>query len=328
MSASSTHMSSTLAAVFNGGGIVKPAQVSIPEPAARQVRVRLEGCGVCASNLPVWEGRPWFKYPFEPGAPGHEGWGKVEALGEAVTELNIGDRVAMVSGRAYAQHDVADVDSVVKIPPRLASTPFPGEPLGCVTNIFRRSDIRAGQTVAIVGIGFLGALLTSLCVRAGARVIALSRRDSALSMADQFGASSLVNLSDPAHAAREVQKLCAGQGCERVIEAVGTQSTLDLATALAGVRARLVIAGYHQDGRRTVDMQRWNWQGLDVINAHERDPAEYRRGMQEASDLIASGALDPTPLYTHLFPLEDTGAAFQTLAERPDGFFKALITCE
>src|SRR3954452_5532880 len=90
------------------------------EPAGHQIRVRLQGCGVCASNLPVWEGRPWFSYPFTPGAPGHEGWGWIEALGEGVTGLQIGDRVAMVSPRAYAQHDVADVDAVVKIPPSLA----------------------------------------------------------------------------------------------------------------------------------------------------------------------------------------------------------------
>ncbi len=48
------------------------------------------------------------------------------------------------------------------LPPELAGQPFPGEPLGCAMNIFRRSDIQPGQTVAIVGIGFLGALLTRL----------------------------------------------------------------------------------------------------------------------------------------------------------------------
>jgi threonine dehydrogenase-like Zn-dependent dehydrogenase len=49
--------------------------------------------------------------------------------------------------------------------------------------------------------------------------------------------------------------------------------------------------------------------------------------MQEAIELISNGGLDPTPLYTHVFPLEETAAAFRTLSQRPDGFFKALIQC-
>jgi len=54
-----------------------------------------------------------------------------------------------------------------------------------------------------------------------------------------------------------------------VIEAAGQQWPLDLATELTRERGRLIIAGYHQDGPRQINMQLWNWRGLDVINAHE-----------------------------------------------------------
>src|SRR5213082_2308555 len=54
-------------------------EAPVPEPGPEQVRVRLEGCGVCASNIPPWEGRPWFNYPMEPGGLGHEGWGSLDA---------------------------------------------------------------------------------------------------------------------------------------------------------------------------------------------------------------------------------------------------------
>jgi hypothetical protein len=54
------------------------------DPLPGEVRVALEGCGVCGSNLPVWEGREWFTYPLQPGAPGHEGWGEVAAVGDGV----------------------------------------------------------------------------------------------------------------------------------------------------------------------------------------------------------------------------------------------------
>jgi threonine dehydrogenase-like Zn-dependent dehydrogenase len=72
-------------------------------------------------------------------------------------------------------------------------------------------------------------------------------------------------------------------------------------------------------------MQLWNWRGIDVINAHERDPRIYQRGMQAAVDAVASGRLDPLPLYTHTFPLEKIGDAFETMAARPDGFMKAIV---
>ena len=58
-------------------------------------------------------------------------------------------------------------------------------------------------------------------------------------------------------------------------------------------------------------MQLWNWRGIDVINAHERDPRAYVDGMRAAVELIAAGVLDPTPLYTHRFPLDRLGEALE-----------------
>jgi threonine dehydrogenase-like Zn-dependent dehydrogenase len=318
----------TRAAVFQGPQRISAVAVPLPQEGEHQVRVKLQGCGVCASNLPVWEGRPWFQYPFPAGAPGHEGWGIIEAVGAKVRDLKVGDRVAMVSGNAYAERDVADEGSVVKIPASLADQPLPGEPLGCAVNIFNRSDIQPGQTVGIIGIGFLGALLTSLCVRAGARVVALSRRSCALEMAEHYGASAMIQTDDTNKAIQQARRSIKDAGCDRVIEVVGNQEALDLASGLVGVRARLVIGGYHQDGNRSINMQHWNWLGLDVINAHERAPEQYAAGIREAIALIAADQLDPTPLYTHRFSLGETDAAFHTLSERPQGFFKALIECE
>jgi threonine dehydrogenase-like Zn-dependent dehydrogenase len=299
-----------------------------PRPAGPgEARVRLEGCGVCGSNLPVWEGRPWFRYPLEPGTPGHEGWGVIEEVGAEMQGFAVGDRVALLSGHAYATHDYAAADALVKLPAQLAGRPFPGEPLACALNIYRRSDIQPGQNVAIVGVGFLGAVLTSLATRAGARVVALSRRSFALKMAERLGAAAAIGLEDRNRAIHQARQLVTSDGYERVIECVGSQDALDIASELAGTRARLVIAGYHQDGQRKVNLQSWNWRGLDVINAHERDPAQYRRGIEDAIGLVVNGELDPWPLFTHQFPLEDISTAFDSLAKRPAGFLKALVMC-
>jgi threonine dehydrogenase-like Zn-dependent dehydrogenase len=296
----------------------------IMAPAAAEVLVRVEGCGVCASSLPVWEGRPWFTYPLAAGMPGHEGWGRVAAVGEKVTGVAVGDRVAMLTGTAFAAFTTAREEEVVVLPEALDGEPFPGEPLGCVMNILERADIRAGQTVAVVGVGFVGAALVSLAVQRGARVIALSRRPYARELALARGAHAVFTLDGEGvqQALREIRSA----GAERVVEAVGTQQALDAASTLCGTRSRLVIAGYHQDGARMVDMQSWNWRGIDVINAHERDPQRYRAGIEAAVAAVLSGQLDARGLFTHTMPLSDLPSAFALLEHRPAGFLKAMVT--
>lgn len=317
---------SMLAAVLHAPGEVRMTEVPIPAPDENEVRIRLEGCGVCGSNLPPWEGRSWFKYPFEPGQPGHEGWGRVDAIGSNVATVNVGDRVSFLSSHAFAEYDLAAETSVVKLPAELDAQPFPGEALGCAMNVFHRSDIQRGQTVAIVGIGFLGAVLTSLCARAGANVIAIARRPFALQIARRMGANETIPMDDHWKVTERVKTLTANLGCDRVIEAVGLQWPLDLAGELTRERGRLIIAGYHQDGPRQVNMQLWNWRGLDVINAHERDSAIYVHGIQDAIEAVVSSVLDPTPLYTHRFTLSHLADAMNAMKERPDNFLKALVT--
>jgi threonine dehydrogenase-like Zn-dependent dehydrogenase len=314
------------AIVISRPGEARLQDAERPEPGPGQVLLRLEGCGVCGSSVPVWEGRSWFDYPQPPGAPGHEGWGRVVELGPGVTSIAEGDRVAALTYRAHAQYDVADAAALVRLPSALDRIDVPGEPLACAVNIFARSGIERGQTVAIIGIGFLGALLTRLAAHAGARVIAISRREFALDVARRFGAAETIAMDDQARILSEVSRLTGGRRCERVIEAVGLQRPLDLAGELCAERCRLVIAGFHQDGPRQVNLQLWNWRGLDVVNAHERDPRVYVDGMRRAVQLIADGVLDPTPLYTHRFPLQRLGDALELARERPDGFMKALVT--
>jgi 2-desacetyl-2-hydroxyethyl bacteriochlorophyllide A dehydrogenase len=314
------------AAIITAPGKVQLSRIKVPNPKAGQVRVRVEGCGVCASNLPVWQGQPWFQYPFEPGTPGHEAWGFVESVGPNVSEVEVGDRVSMLSAHGYAEYDVARADEVIQLPPSMNNRPFPGEPLGCAMNIFRRAAIVADQTVAIVGTGFLGILLTALASASGARVIAISRRPFALEIAGQFGAARTIQFdSDHSRTVRDVMDITHGRGCDCVIEAVGKQQALDLATELTRESGRLVIAGYHQDGPRQVNMQLWNWRALELVNAHERDRRINVEGMAQAVGAIQSGLLNPYPLYTHLFGLEELPEAFAAAVQRPNGFLKALI---
>jgi threonine dehydrogenase-like Zn-dependent dehydrogenase len=313
-------------AVLTAPGVVELREVAVPSPAAHQVLLRVEGCGICGSNLPPWEGRPWFEYPFAPGKPGHEAWGRIAAVGSAVRGLREGDRVACLSERAFAEYDLAEAPSVVPLPSSLDRFDVPLEALGCVMNVWGRSGVRSEQSVAIVGVGFLGALLVQLAAGTPANVVALARRPCSLELARSAGARACVTIeASIEETAQRALAANGGRAFDCVIEAAGTQQALDLASRLGGVRSRLVIAGYHQDGPRTVDMQSWNWRGLDVINAHERSTERYVDGMQQALDALADRRLDITPLITHREPLENLSGALSLLSSRPDGFVKAVV---
>lgn len=300
------------------------AMASPPAPAAGEVLVRVAGCGVCGSDMGPWTGLAGLSYPMAPGAPGHEVYGTIEAVGPEVRGLAPGDAVTALSYRAYAELDLARADSVVLLPTALAGRPVLGEPVACAVNVARRARVAEGDLVVLVGTGFLGALLVPLLRRARPRrIVAVSRRRAGLDLAQRLGADEALTYDDDVRG--RAGELSGGRMADVVVEATGRQGPLDLAAELVRVRGRLVVAGYHQDGPRTVNLQSWNWRGIDVVNAHERDPAVYTRGMEEGVRLLAAGELDLAPLLTHHFPLAEINRAFATAEERPEGFLKALV---
>ena len=301
-----------------------------PAPGEGEILLRVRGCGVCGSDMGPWKGIQGLSYPMPPGAPGHEVFGTVEAVGPGVSGLAAGAPVTALTYRAYAEYDVARAAEVVPLPAVLAGRTVLGEPVACAVNVARRAGVREGDVVVLLGTGFLGALLLQLLRAPGAprpsRVITVSRRRLSPEMAERLGIDESLTYEEDVHG--RVGMATAGRMADVVIEATGRQRPLDLGAELTRVRGRLIVAGYHQDGTRTVNMQLWNWRGLDVINAHERDPEIYRRGMEEGVALLAAGGLDLAPLITHTFPLAEINRAFGMAEERPEGFLKSVVLPE
>jgi threonine dehydrogenase-like Zn-dependent dehydrogenase len=309
--------------------LVRPREFALqsfecPEPGPGQVLVQIQGCGVCGSDMGPWKGIEGLVYPMVPGAPGHEVFGTVAGWGEGVDGIALGEPVTALTFRGYAEYDIAEASSVVRLPPALAGRPVLGEPLACAVNVSRRAGVAEGDLVVLLGTGFLGGLLVQLLRREKpGRIVAVSRRRSGLAAAESLGADEALTYEDDVRG--RIGELSGGRMADVVIEATGRQEPLDLAAELTRVRGRLIVAGYHQDGPRTVNMQLWNWRGIDVINAHERDPEIYRRGMEEGVARLAAGEVDLAPLLTHRFPLAEINQAFKTSEERPAGFLKSLV---
>lgn len=289
-----------------------------PTPGPGQVLVKVLACGVCGSDLNAWRGVEGMQFPLALGLPGHEVWGEVASVGPDVTGLAVGQRVTGMMQAGYAQYSLAAADDLVPLPAALADQPLLGEPLACAANVARRVGWQPGDEVAVVGFGYIAALIVQqLFAGQPSRWIAISRRPESRALAERLGAAAAY----PFEAVPNDQ----WDRYPVVIEATGVQPALDYATWLTAYDGRLVIAGYHADGPRTVNMQSWNWKGIDVVNAHERKPEVYARGLREGIARVVEHDLDPTTLVSHRWPLADLATALSTADSRPPDYVKGLI---
>ena len=294
-----------------------PHVISTPDPVpgAGEVLVRVHGCGVCGSDLNAWRGVAGVEFPLPPGAPGHEVVGKIVATAADVAELQVGQTVTGLMFNGFAELGVAPAVDLVAIPN--GEPEVLGEPLACAMNVVRRSAVSAGQRLAVVGFGYLAALIVQLLPDGVGEWVAISRREDSRALATQLGAAATYGFDNVPSETWDTFDV--------VIEAAGVQQTLDYATWLTAFGGRLIVAGYHADGPRTVNMQSWNWKGIDVINAHERQAAVYVDALRRALERIQARGIDPTRLQTHTFPLERTAEAFALAESRPSGFVKAVV---
>lgn len=285
-----------------------------PEPAADEVLVRVAACGVCGSDLNAWRGVAGIDYPSAAGAPGHETLGEVLAVGREVSGVRPGETVTGLMWNGFAELVVARAQDLVSV---ANDTLLLGEPLACAMNIVRRSSIRPGDRIAIVGFGYLAALLVQLLPADVGGWVAVSRRADSRALAQRLGAEAAYDFSNVPSDLWD--------GFPVVIEAAGVQQTLDYATWLTAYGGRLVVAGYHADGPRTVNMQSWNWKGIDLINAHERQSSVCVAALRDALELSRARGLELASLHTHSWSLDEAAEAFRYAEARPPGFVKGVV---
>jgi threonine dehydrogenase-like Zn-dependent dehydrogenase len=286
-------------------------------PALGQVLVRIVACGVCASELHAWEG-PLAEYPTD---VGHEPVGIVEETGPEVGSLRPGDMVTGRFGPAFADLVVVEREDLVAVPKDLGLDDALGEPLGCVVEARRRTPVGLGDEIAVIGVGYMGLLMVELLRISGAgAIVAVDPRADARAVALEVGAGEAFAPDD--------ESIDPARSFDVVIEASGTQAGLDIATRLVREHGTISILGFHHDGRRSVDLETWNWKAIDVINAHVRRRDLLNDAIRRGLELVRRERIHPARLLTHRFPLEQVGDAFASLASKPDGFVKAIVVNE
>ena len=312
-------------AVLTGPRRLEIVDEPVPQPAPGEVLLRVAACGVCASELDMWEGRADVDYPR---FPGHEVSGTVEWLGPDVEGLAPGDPVAAwVTTRGFAEYVVVRAEHCFPagtIPLDLALA----EPLACAVNAVELAAPALGDDVVIVGAGFMGNLVQKLVQLKGPRevIVADTRRD-ALERARALGATRTVDvLHEPI--ADVVRDATGGAGADDSFEVTGAQSALLALGDVTRMSGKVAIVGFHQGGMRELPLAGWNWMAYEIVNAHFRDVATIMRGMRAGMRLLASGRLALDDLVTHRFPLEDVNEAFAVAVEKPAGFVKATVSAQ
>jgi len=288
--------------------------------------VKTVSCGICEGDVTQFRNVTGQKQ--QGGAPvelvlGHEGSGVVEEVGRNVRGFAKGDRVTALDG-CYAEYFAVGPWSVVKLPAEIDPAWAMGEPIACCVHAGNRFGIRLGDSVAVIGSGFMGLLCLQIARLKGAGLTCVfDVLPERLAGAKKFGADVTVDAS--AVSAREI---VASRGpFDVVIEAAGTQSALDMCGELVKEHGRVLIVGYHigGGGTRTVNMPLWNWKAIDVINAHVRRNAEKLDAMRAGMELVRAGRLEIRSLVTP-YPLARVNDAFRDLVARKQGLVKAATS--
>jgi 2-desacetyl-2-hydroxyethyl bacteriochlorophyllide A dehydrogenase len=318
-------------------------QLPTPTPGRNDVLIRVAAAGLCGTDLHIYRGEYEAHYPI---VPGHEFCGIVAALGEGVTDLSLGQRVAadpnifchqctycrhqmhnqclnlraigVNADGAFAEYVLAPRDVVYPI----GDLPFEQgafiEPLSCVVYALQRARPAPGDDVLLFGAGPMGCLLTQMLRHNGAaQVVVVDRVAERLRLVEALGASRTV-LAD-SNQDRSLQQI-APQGYGFVVDATGVPSVVERAFHYLRPRGTMYVFGVCPvDARIQIDPYRIFRNDWQIVGSFA---LSYT--FQESIKLLQNGVVQVEPLISHRLPLQEAGRAFTVVQEDPQRM-KVLI---
>lgn len=300
-----------------GPEVLAAADLPVPEPAAGEVRIRIEAAGVNYIDIYQRTGL----YPLElPFTPGMEGAGVVDAVGAGVTEVAAGARVAYaMSVGSYAEYAVVPAAVVVELPSTVSTKVGAAVFLQGLTAHYLATStvpLQAGSTAVVhAAAGGAGRLLVQIAKRRGATVLATVSTAAKAAMVRALGADHVLDYADFAAAAK---RLTGGAGVDVVYDSVG-QTTFD--GSLAALRRRGCLVSYGQSSGPVTDFQPAKLSQGGSLYLTRPSLGDYIANRNEllrrCRDLFAwleAGGLDV--LIHREYPLAEAGAAHQALASR------------
>ena len=295
--------------------------VPTPQPGPGEVRIAIRAASLNFPDILIVQGKYQFK-PALPFVPGSEYSGVVEALGEGVTQLKVGDAVAaMGSTGGFATHAIVAAKSVLKLPPGFALEDGAAFALTYGTShhaLVDRAALKAGETVLVLGAaGGVGTSAIQVAKAMGAKVIAAASTDEKCAFCRELGADATLNYASQ-NIRDSLKELTGGKGPDVVYDPVGGDLAEPVLRSIAW-RGRYLVIGFAQGG---IPALPWNLpllKGASIVGVFwgefvRREPEASARGMAELARWYAEGKIKPA--IDLRLPMRELPAAYARMATR------------
>jgi NADPH2:quinone reductase len=296
-------------------------EVPAPEPKAGEVLLDVHACGLNFPDVLMIQGKYQSQPPF-PFAPGGEVAGTVAALGEGVTEVQVGDRVfAGIGFGGFAEQVAVKAKALRQVPDTMTLQQAAGISTTYGTSYYalkQRADLKPGETLLVLGAaGGVGIAAVELGKAMGARVIAAASTPEKLEVARKAGADELVDYSD-GELKEKVKALTDGKGADVIYDPVGG-SLFDQCMRCVNWYGRVLVIGFAAGDIPKVPINLILLKSCQVVGVFfgawsARAPEEAAQNFREILELQTQGKIDP--LVGAEYALEDYAAALRCLMER------------
>ena len=321
---------------------------SVPvSPSLDEVRLDVAFCGICGTDMHIYQGHMDARVE-TPLTIGHEVSATVAELGDGVSSVAVGDRVAVRPLKFGEAHPFDKGNAHVGKNLKFIGIDAPGgmqyswtvpaytlhklpdtvsleqgalaEPTAVACHDVRLGQVKPGETVVVIGGGPIGILVALVARERGARVIVSEINEKRVEKIDTLGLETInpknVDLVETVYSKTNEAM------ADVVFEVSGSQPGVDAMTSIVNVRGRIVVVGIHPQPRQ-IDLFRFFWSELELIGTRLYEEEDF----DEAIALMRAGKLPIEELITKMYEIDDVQAAFETIEDHPEGI-KYLIKCD
>ena len=280
-------------AIYHGVRDIRVEDVNDPDPGPGEVRVKIEYCGICGSDVHEYVHGPFPISPF-----GHEACGEIVDRGANVESVNVGDHVLAFGPGAYAEYLNAPALAVRKLDEsipweRAAVT----EPLAGAAYAVKRGGVTPDDTLLIAGAGPVGLSILLAARAIGVQTIYMTEiSDVRTAKAEEMGATAVFNPLDT-RVPRRIKELTDGKGVDVAVEAVGVEASLKDCLASTAYRGRVVVQGIFTD-RVPIHMLGFVTREVTMIGTNSLD-------LDQALEWLDAKLVEPEAMVTRIIPLDE-----------------------
>ncbi|TDE87552.1 NADPH:quinone oxidoreductase family protein [Deinococcus sp. S9] len=300
--------------------VMEVRELPVPQPGPGEVRLKVEAVGINFADVLAVAGE-YLTRTRLPSTPGMEFAGIVDALGEGVTGVQVGQRVAALAGRGgLAEYAISPAAALIQVPESFTAAQAAAFPVSYFTAYHGLKTLghgKEGEWVLVqAAAGALGTASIQLAKALGMNVIAMASTEEKLHIARDLGADVTLLQDDPDRV-QKVRDAAGGKGVPLILEVVGGkrfQESLDMAAN----RGRIIVIGNasrEQANLRPVELMKRNLTVTGLwLTSLMGDQEATREAAETLTQLVASGQV--TPQVGPTYPLKDSARAFQDILDR------------